>query len=445
VVLLDERKARGGQYFKQPANQQLLHESLAGDLQITGGRRLVERAAHSGAKIISNAQVWGAFAPAEFAVLEDAGSTIYRPRHTIVATGAYERGLPIPGWTLPGVMTTGAAQGMLRNYGSVPAGRIVIAGNGPLNLQIALELKRAGADVRLVAELADVSLLRWMTNGLRMLSSVPKFAFDGIGYLRGLRKANVPVRFGRCLTEVTEAEGGLAARIGTVRGSRVEHHEIIAADVVCVGYGFQPSNEILRCLGCSHSYDKSRGHLVTERSEDCETTVPSVYAVGDCAGFSGAPAALQDAAIAAHAVLRSLDCEVSDKHAAELRDAQRARPRHRAFQAALWTLFDAPRFSTQLATESTLICRCENVSLGDVAAAVKDGAASLAAIKQRTRLGMGPCQGRYCAPVAAELLAEQSGHPVDEYSFFAPRPPLKPVRIADIVGGDASQPPDSSR
>ena len=434
VVLLDETTVRGGQYFKQPAKENLLHASLSGDRQIIGGGQLVKRALHSGARIVSGAQVWGAFAPAEFGVLGDDGNTVYRPRRTIVATGAYQGVLHVPGWTLAGVMTTGAAQSMLRNYGTVPPGRIVIAGNGPLNLQIARELKDAGADVRLVAELADASLMAWIINGLRMAYRVPRLALDGIGFLRDLKKTNVPVRFGAGLAAIRKTKHGLEVDIEPI-SSGVNHElETIAADVVCVGYGFHPRNEILRCLGCRHSFDQARGHLVTEKTEECETTVPGVYAVGDCSQFSGAPAALQDGIIAAVAVLRSLDYDVSANHEAELRQAIRERPRHRAFQSALWTLFDAPRLNTQLATEDTFICRCERVTLGHVEAALSDGAVSMSAIKQRTRLGMGPCQGRYCAQFAAELLAERTGQAVDEFSFFAPRPPLKPVRIADIVG-----------
>ncbi len=434
VVLLDERTARGGQYFKQPVDESLLPPSLSDDKQIIGGRQLVERALRSGAKIVSGAQVWGAFAPAEFGVLDDNGSTIYKPRRTIVATGAYESAWPVPGWTLAGVVTTGAAQGMLRNYGTVPSGRIVVAGNGPLNLQIAAELKRAGGDVRLVAELADASLMAWITNGLRMARHVPRLAFDGIGFLRKLRKARVPVRFGAGLAAIRKSPHGLEADIGPIAAGGNRRLETIEADVVCVGYGFQPRNEILRCLDCRHSFDQARGHLVTERAEDCETTVPGVYAVGDCAIFCGAPAALQDGVIAAVAVVKSLGYSVTAPHESELRRAIRQRPRHRAFQSALWTLFAAPRLTTQVATEDTVICRCENVTLGDVQAALGDGAASIGGIKQRTRLGMGPCQGRYCASIAADLLAEHTGETVDEFSFFAPRPPLKPIRIADIVG-----------
>jgi len=435
VVLLDERAVAGGQYFKQPANDNLLPASLAGDAQIVGGRKLVDRAVRSGVRIVSGAEVWGAFAPAEFGVLDDDGSTVYRPSRTIVATGAYQVGLPVPGWTQAGVMTTGAAQGMFRSYGTVLPGRIVIAGNGPLNLQIASELNEAGADIRLVAESADPSLAAWAMHGLKMAYQVPRLAIDGIGIFRKLRTARVPLRFGAQVAAIRRSQHGFEVDIGAIGAGGNHKLETIEADVVCVGYGFQPRNEILRCLGCRHTFDPVLGHLATDRSEECETTTPGVFAVGDCTGLRGAPAALQDGVVAAIAVLRSLDYDVSAQHDAELEQAVRERRRHHAFQSALWSLFAAPRVSARSASEDTVICRCENITLGDVESAVRDGAESISGIKQRTRLGMGPCQGRYCAAVAADLLAEHTGQPVDEFSFFAPRPPLKPVRIEDIVGG----------
>jgi NAD(P)H-nitrite reductase large subunit len=107
--------------------------------------------------------------------------------------------------------------------------------------------------------------------------------------------------------------------------------------------------------------------------------------------------------------------------------------RHRNFQTALWKMFAAPRFQAELAKPDTLICRCENVRLQDLEAALADGQPSIGTLKRRTRLGMGACQGRYCAPVAAAMIAKRDGNAVDELSFFAPRIPLKPISIADML------------
>ena len=144
VVVLDERSASGGQYYKQPISPGRLHESLDDDRQIREGAELVTRALDSGARVLPKSEVWGAFAPQEFVAMVDGAPVRVRPRRTIVATGAYERGLPLPGWTLPGVMTSGAAQTMLKSNGEIPGRRILVSGNGPLNMQIAFELVNGG-------------------------------------------------------------------------------------------------------------------------------------------------------------------------------------------------------------------------------------------------------------------------------------------------------------
>ena len=433
VVVLDERSIQGGQYFKQPASTDLIPASLIADKQLADGKALIERTQRSGARVLSGTEVWGAFAPSEFAVFDGERTTIYKPRRVIVATGAYERGLPIPGWTLPGVMTTGAAQSMLRSYGTLAGRRILVAGNGPLNLQVALELQQAGADVVAVAELAARSSMSWLLNGLMMGLSAPGLSLNGIRYVADLKRLGVPVFYGQGLNRIENAPTGLKAWLGPVRENVIDARDSLDVDIVCMGYGFQPSNEILRNLGCRHDYDENRGYLVTDRNPHCETSVSGVYAIGDCCGINGAPVALQDGVIAAIAAIRSLERTVSAQHRKEYKRAVRNLHRHRTFQSALWRIFAAPRLQAELANADTLICRCENVSLADINKAIEDDAGSIGTIKRRTRLGMGACQGRYCAPVVADLLAKRTGRPIGEYSFFAPRSPLKPIRIADIV------------
>lgn len=433
TVVLDERTSGGGQFFKQPVSARLVPESLAGDRQILQGRSLLQRAVASGAELHFGSRLWGAFAPMDFAVFDGQRSKIYRPGRAIVATGAYERGLPLPGWTLPGVMTTGAAQGMLRSYGTLPAGRILIAGNGPLNFQIALELKRAGADVVGLFELAKKPGLGSALDALRMGLSAPRLTMTGVRLLAALQTNGVAVRFGHGLGEIQRQSSGLTAMLGPVREGTVQPETEIDADVVCMGYGFQPNNGVLRSLGCRHEFDDTRGHLVTVRTEECETNVPGVFAVGDCTGLKGAPTALKEGVIAATAVVRSLKGDVPLQCAKEHRNAVRQLRKHKRFQSALWSLYEAPRFESELADSDTVICRCENVRLQDIERVLHDDEMSIGSLKRATRLGMGPCQGRYCAPVAASLLAGRSGRAVEEFSFFAPQNPQQPIRIGDIV------------
>ena len=433
VTLLDERPGLGGQFFKQPTAPDAVPAALAGDRQFIAGRALIERARRSGAAVVSNAEVWGAFAPNEIAVHDGTRSLIFRPRHVIVAAGAYERGLPIPGWTLPGVMTTGAAQTLLRSYGVLAGRRLLVAGNGPLNLQVALELKQAGAEVVAVVELARAPGVASFRDLWRMATAAPELLAKGARHLAGLRFAGTPVYYRQGLASVERSGDGLRAWIGRSRADGVGVDTAFDVDTVCMGYGFQPNNDILRSLGCRHDFDDTRGHLVTRRNDDCETTVSRIYAVGDCCGLGGAPAALEEGLIAAAAAVEALGLTHSASLAAARRDARRRLKRHRGFQAALWRLFDAPRYHCELAEKSTLICRCENVDLESLEAALSDGEPSIGEVKRRTRLGMGSCQGRYCAPVAAAMLAARRGRPIDELAFFAPRAPVKPIRIADMV------------
>ena len=433
VLVVDERPALGGQFFKQPAAGADLPPSLAGDGQFERGLALIERTLRSGARILNGTEIWGAFAPNEFGAFDGRNSWIMRPKRTIVATGAFERGVPIPGWTLPGVMTTGAAQTLLRSYGVLAGSRVLVAGNGPLNLQVALELHRAGATVAAVAESARAPGWTVLADAARLFLNAPGLALDGLRYLAGLRASGVPVLYRRVLKAVQPADGGLSATLVRVGDEDGQTDRRVEVDAVCVGYGFQPNNEVLRCLGCRHDQDVRRGHLVTVRNEHCETAVSGVYAIGDCCGLGGAPAALQEGIIAASAAVRSLGFQLPAGVAGRRDRAIRNLRRHRAFQAALWRLFAAPRYQTELAKSDTLICRCEKVRLGDLNSALEQGDSTIGMLKRRTRLGMGPCQGRYCGPVAASIIERHTGRPTDEYSLFAPRVPIKPVRIGDIA------------
>ncbi len=431
VVVLDERPAPGGQYYKQPASIYRTPGSIDTDRQFEGGRLLIERALKAGVQIVSGAEVWGAFEPREVTALTPDGAATYRPERLIVATGAYERALPVPGWTLPGVMTTGAAQTLLRSYRTLPGKRVLIAGNGPLNMQVGAELARAGAEVVGIAEASDLSRSRILSLGAMALAS-PDLCREGMGYLAELRRQGIPLYRGAILLRVDADEDGLRATLGTWRDGTAHAAREVTADAICMGYGFMPSNEILRLLGARHDYDSGRGQLTTRRDDLCRTTVEGVFAVGDCCGLGGARAAIEDGIIAGLTAAAEIR-DAGQEHTRLVEAAQKRRRRQRRFQKALWTFFAAPRLTTELCDPDTLICRCEEVSHGMLAGSLDDEPEDIGSLKRCTRAGMGRCQGRYCAPNLAAMIAAQTGRPLDERSFFAPRPPIKPVTVSDIA------------
>ena len=429
VLLVDERPMPGGQFFKQRMDSPALARAIPDDSQFSGGRALLARARDSGVAIMSGCQVWGAFEPLDLMIFDGEGSRLCRPQRLIVATGAYERGLPVPGWTLPGVMTTGAAQTLLRSYGVLAGRRILVAGNGPLNIQVALELARAGARILAIAELSAAPGLLSLGALARMAASTPDLLLQGWRYQRELTRRGIPLRHGHVLASVEAIEGGLRARLAP--WPRADHVDAqpLDVDAVLMGYGFMPANETLRALGCRHSFDPARGHLVCARDADCRTSVATIYAVGDCAGLGGARTAEAEGLVAGAAVAASLSYPVKP-----VTSARHALRRHRRFQKGLWQLFAAPRPVAEMAHPSTLICRCEERNMSEIGQGFAHDAQALGAVKRLTRAGMGRCQGRYCGPILAALSADEEAA-LGESAFWAPRPPIKPIAIADIVAG----------
>jgi NAD(P)H-nitrite reductase large subunit len=269
----------------------------------------------------------------------------------------------------------------------------------------------------------------------KMLASAPALALRGARYLAELRQHGIPVIYDSVLGEVTAVAGGLSGLVKRWPLRPADAGRRFEADAICMGYGFMPSNEILRALGCAHRFDPVRGHLATERDADQRTSVPEVYAVGDCAGLGGAPAAEAEGIIAGIAAARSLGCTPSaDQHRAGVR-AKAALARHRRFQEGLWRIFQAPRLTTELAMPETIVCRCEELTLSEIEADLEPGFNSIGALKRRTRGGMGRCQGRYCGPILTALSAAREGRALDESGHWAPRPPITPIPIGQIADG----------
>jgi glycine/D-amino acid oxidase-like deaminating enzyme len=244
-----------------------------------------------------------------------------------------------------------------------------------------------------------------------LLLAGPGLVLKGLGIIRELRSRRVPVRYRTELRSIEQSADGLRAVFDGPGGA----HDVIV-DVLCMNDGFEPQNEILRLLGADMRYDPVFGHLRCERSALMETTVPGLFAVGDCAGLGGAPAASAEGRIGGAAAAAA--CGHGDAH--DLFADRRALARHRRFQRLLWSLH-APAPRPLAAPDDTIVCRCEEVTLGDLRSAMGDDAGHVGTVKRATRLGMGRCQGRYCGPVAVRLLAESRQTEIEPTGAFSPR------------------------
>jgi glycine/D-amino acid oxidase-like deaminating enzyme len=451
VLVLDERPQSGGQYYKPIASS--LTAERPPDEQFRRGLELLEVVSAAGAEIIQDALVWGALEAGEVLALVNGEAVVFRPRRLVLATGAYERPAPIPGWTLPGVMTTGAAQTLVRSYGVAPGGRVVIAGNGPLNFQLAAELVRYGVQVVAVLESAARPGPARLRDVVTAAACAPDLMAEGTRYLWRLRKAGVPILWSHA---AASAIGDI--RLGRVRAAPLDadgapderRATTLEADTLCLGYGFVASAEIARSLGCRVKFDpRHLGTQAIEVSATGETSVPGVFAVGDGAEVGGARMAEAGGVIAGAAAAGQLG--LGGAGLSDVTTARRKLARARAFQSALWRLFDAPPVSLRHIGDGTILCRCEALTFGRIREEIRAGWDSLPLLKRRTRLGMGRCQARYCASVAGSLLSEATGRPRSA-DTFAPRLPAKPFPAAALAmekpewGGHHRAPsPDLSR
>lgn len=342
-----------------------------------------------------------------------------RSRTVIVATGAYDRQLPFPGWTLPGVYTAGGAQALLKGHGVVAGNQIVVAGTGPFLLPVAAGLAEAGARVLGVFEAG--SPLGFARHPAAVLRNLGKLA-EGAAYLRVLRRHRIPFRTRRT---VVAAHGDDQVRAVTVakldRDWRVVGEQEIECDAVAVGYGFTPQLEIPLQLGCDTHLDAD-GSLVATADHTQRASVPGVYLAGEVCGVGGAQVSL-------------VEGEIAGLHAAGATPA-RGLVRHRATLRAFATAMHRtcpvrPGWQTWLA-DDTVVCRCEEVPVRDIRRAVVDlGATDPRAVKLLARPGMGLCQGRVCGFATACLVAQ----PVTAADLrgLAARPIAQPVTLGSLA------------
>lgn len=327
------------------------------------------------------------------------GSALLTFGSLVIATGARELLLPFPGWTLPGVTGTGGLQALAKQGWPVKGKRVVIGGSGPLLLAAADTLRKHGAHVVGIYEQAPSSMVMAFA---RQLARWPARAWQAAG-LR-LRLAGVPYRFG---SFVRKAYGD-----GAVQGVEIDTPhglQSVECDLLAVGYGLVPNTEMAQLLGCA--LDDTNTHPSVKVDALLRTSVTQVYAAGEAGGIGGLAVARIEGAMAGH---------MATGHATAAHALQPQRDRERRFGALLAKHFALDPRVHQLADELTTVCRCEDVSMGQLA-----GFSDARAAKLATRCGMGACQGRICGTALAEL---------GRFPRSGGRPPLFPARLATLAG-----------
>lgn len=444
VAVVDAGARVGGQYYRHPASgfgaarPQALHHDWA-----TFARLRDAFAAHierGGVNHLVRHHAWGVERGDDTVTVHllvgeppTAGRSV-RARVLVVATGAYDRQLPFPGWELPGVMAAGCAQALLKGDLTLAGRRVVVAGTGPFLLPVAAGLATAGTRVAGVFEANSLRGYARQAGGVA--GGVGKLG-EAVGYLAVLARHHVPIRTRHVVVaahgtgSVTAAEVARVDAAGRiVPGSRRR----VPCDTVAVGYGFTPQMEIPLALGCATRVDAD-GSLVVAVDEGQRTDLPGVLAAGETTGVGGAALALVEGELAGFTAAGDLGrpLPTTPGHVARRR---RRRAALRRFARVLNVVHRIPAGWTTWLTDDTIVCRCEEVRLGQVRAAVHDhGATDARSVKLLARPGMGWCQGRLCGHATAWLTAELTGRVITtaDLAGLGQRPLARPVPLEHLA------------
>lgn len=421
VVMLDDQPRPGGQVFRRGIHPALLPRfasSLTDIYADPSALKIDYRPLHA---------VW-AFDADALHVCGPDGNYRLRARRTIIATGASEWVLPVPGWTLPGVTTAGGAQALLKTSGVVVGHNVAIAGTGPLLLQLASQLLAAGASIAGIFETA--SFRQWTATITRTLL-YPPLALQGATLLATLVRRGTIMKFGYAPARIqgeTQVSGLDVVRLG--RHPKTPVH--VEADAVCLSNGLTPSTELAAMRGCELRHVPQLGHWEVVRDHSMRTTDPDVFAVGDGATIGGARYAVLEGAVAGFAAARDLGRAPQGDAAGRERSVQQKVKRLLAVRVFLRQTFRLRSELIATLPQDTLLCRCEEVRVGAIRHAIRDGVRSLHELRILLRVGMGPCQGRYCTMSALRLLAQETGRTLQELGAGSPRPPIRPITIGQI-------------
>jgi NADPH-dependent 2,4-dienoyl-CoA reductase/sulfur reductase-like enzyme/bacterioferritin-associated ferredoxin len=418
TILIDSAPALGGQVYRQTPPE-------FADNPEPAAKNLIDKFTRLEIPTYQDTMVWGIFQEEGNQLL-----CLYGPdevprrilaKTVILATGAYERPAPFPGWTLPGVMTVGAALIMVKHQHILPGRRIMISGTGPLQWVLAHKLIDAGAET---VQVLDANPFPW--HGLGYL---PRFwgqgerLREGFDAFQAMWRSGQSVRWGQM---VLAAHG--ENRVETVTFGRVDgsNQKTIPVDTICMGYGFIPAVQLSCQAGCEHIYAEKLGGWIPKRSDWLETTIPGVFSAGDGAGIGGKDTAFHEGQLAALGAAQVLGKTIPAKRAALVRQHL---ARQKQFAEVLNTLFPFPAQSLQTLTNETYLCRCEGVRVSEVRQMILEGATTLGILRKLTRAGMGRCQGRFCGPTLAALLSQQTGQPLNQLELPTPRPPVMPIPL----------------
>lgn len=438
VLLIDEQPTAGGQIYRALGQAEEAREIILGP-DYTDGRPLLGALEHPSIRHLADASVWQITPEREVFLSQHGEARCLRAGHIILATGATERPMPFPGWTLPGVMTGGAGQTLLKSAGLVPQGDIVLAGSGPLLYLLAWQYLRAGVKVNAIVETTPGSHYRKALPHLLGALRANSYLRKGLSLIRDMRRHGVPH-----YRRATELEATGTEQIQSLRFKAGDTPRELPCSILLLHQGVVPNVQISRSLGIAHDWDELQRCWRPRLGLWGDTEIEGISIAGDGGGIGGAKAAEHQGRLAGlHAASRLGTITFDEcKRRAELE--RRALAYHLGIRPFLDALY-APTAEFRSPSDDTIVCRCEEVTAGAIREYVKLGCLGPNQTKAFGRPGMGPCQGRFCGLTVSEIIAAARDVPVSDVGYYRLRPPIKPVTLGELAAMHEIDEPELSQ
>ncbi len=437
-LVVDEASKPGGAVYRGPAREYV----TAGHLDVALKNEMktlsdLHRRHASRVTILSDTRVVGVLDRRKYLMAhnDEEGLFAVRYQYLIISTGCYERTLPFPGWTLPGVATLGGMQSQVKNNLVKPEGPVVLVGTGPLLPVAAKQLHLAG--VRVVG-IFECGTKRAFAKQLPAIFKNFSIFRDGFDYLRFLKKAKIEVRYGWGLVKA-QGNGSLEevvlAPIGSDGKPNLRKSRTIAVSGLGVGFGFVSRSRVADLLGMEMVRSESEGRS-PKVDRWRKSSIENVYAAGDVAGINGAKVAALEGKLAALGILKELGLVV-DAEAYKLAETLNAEcTKYKAVRKVFKEISKNRTNYLSDGRHDTLVCACENVTLGEIDSAIERGIHDIKNLKMATRVSMGDCQGMRCGEFCRAYLEKKTGH--ESVNELDVQFPISLITFEEMIGDSAA-------
>ena len=426
VLIVDLNSNTGGQIYRAPpktyknVSKKLEENEIQKNLSDQIKKYKIETA--------YNHTVWQVSPGFKVNAFNETSTIEWQSKSLIIATGTYEKIIPFEGWTTPGIIGLAACTVILKAHHFIPSKKIILAGNGPLLMLVAYYIIKFGGKIDAIVDTS--SKIDWIKSTLSLMTN-PKNFRDGIKWVFKILLNRIPIYSNSTIEKAFEVDGGIKVILRNLKTGKTKN---IISETIAIGHGLIPSTDITRLLRADHIYDEQKGGWIAKVDRFLRSSVSGVYLAGDGAGISGALAASDKGLLASLALLFDKKIITQNEFDHDSHKILKKLDKYDMFAKAISKLNSTPKKLIKNIENGTVICRCEDITKGEILRAVDQGARDINQIKSWTRLGMGPCQGRTCQYSTSKIVAEYLNCEIDDLGYLAGRSPIRPVPLDRVIG-----------